>query len=313
MDSTSTSVAGYEDCLFQHYLSGTHGTSLVRDLWEIRAWFPVQTMFDSYAQVMDAYGTSWDEAYPAYLEWCWFTGNRAIPGVGFPDAATLWTMEVVDATNTYPYTAWDEVEALAGDPRRFRPGSATGYPRVHFDGEDTAAHLTLSVILVEPDLGYAVWQPPLDDDNDATFTVPVPFAEVKHVGVIVTNSDLWGTTAAYSLLVEDIPATPIGPGSGDPVAFPLSRLSLLPPDPNPARGATRLRWTQPRSAPVTLRILDVSGRVVRTLLRDTPSDTRGTATWDGLGANGRPAAAGVYWAHLSGAGGTTARRIVRVR
>lgn len=312
MDSTSAQVAGYEDCLFQRYLSDTHGTSLVSDLWEIRAWYPWEPMVDSYAQVMAQYQTSWDEAYPAYLEWCWFTGARAIPGVGFTDAEKFWTMEVVDASNSYPYSAWDTVDGLAGHPRRFRPGNAAGYPVITFDGDDAAAHLTLSVIWVEPDLDHAVWQPPLDAANDAVFIVPVKFPDLKHVGVIVTNQDLYGAPAPYSLTVEDQP-TMSGGGGGGPLVAPATRFALLPPDPNPARGAVRLRWMLPREAPVTLRILDVSGRVVRTLLRDTPSAVGGDAAWDGRDAGGRPVPAGVYWAQLSGAGETAARRIVRVR
>jgi FlgD Ig-like domain len=315
MDSTSTSVRGYEDCLWQHSLSGTYGTALVRELWDLRAWYPSDPMFESYAQVLAQYGTSWHEAYPKYLEWCWFTGTRAIPGVGFADAASLWTMEVVDASNTYPYSAAGDVEALAGHPRRFRPGNATGYPIIHFDGENGAPHLTLSVIVVEPDPAYTVCEPPLDEDNDCEFTVPLRFPDLKHIGVIVTNTDSWGGPASYSLLVEDHPATAIGPGggAGGPPVAPVSRLELLPPDPNPSRGASRLRWTQPRSGPVTLRIVDLSGRVVRTLLDDTPSATKGAVTWDGRDANGRPVPAGVYWAHLAAPQGTAARRIVRLR
>ncbi|MBZ0269115.1 hypothetical protein K8I85_13230, partial [bacterium] len=64
---------------------------------------------------------------------------------------------------------------------------------------------------------------------------------------------------------------------------------------------------------VTLRIVDVRGRVVRTLLEGAPSAIKGAASWDGLTDDGRPAPGGVYWAQLRTTHGTVSRRIVRIR
>jgi glucose/arabinose dehydrogenase len=66
--------------------------------------------------------------------------------------------------------------------------------------------------------------------------------------------------------------------------------------PNPVRtgAAVELRWASPRTGPVSLRVYDVSGRLVREL--SAPGHARtGTLEWRGDDANGRATPAGVYF------------------
>jgi flagellar hook assembly protein FlgD len=65
--------------------------------------------------------------------------------------------------------------------------------------------------------------------------------------------------------------------------------------PNPFNPTTRITFTLATPGHTTLRIYDVKGRLVRTLI-DGPLDaTVHTATWDGLDRSGRRAATGVYF------------------
>ncbi|MEZ5065383.1 MAG: hypothetical protein R3B81_11670 [bacterium] len=87
----------------------------------------------------------------------------------------------------------------------------------------------------------------------------------------------------------------IGEATGVPSFDGVDHASirLSAPRPNPVLGATTLRWSTDRAA--TLRILDVSGRVVRSW---TEPPGEGARRWDGRGASGVPVPGGVYLVEL---------------
>ncbi len=90
--------------------------------------------------------------------------------------------------------------------------------------------------------------------------------------------------------------------------------ALRPARPNPAAGLTRLSFELPRALPVSLRILDVSGRSVRTLAADEPMATGPhERAWDGRDDAGLRVPAGVYLVRLQAGERTIARRIARIR
>ena len=91
------------------------------------------------------------------------------------------------------------------------------------------------------------------------------------------------------------------------------RLDLAPPAPNPSAGSTSIRFTLQTAGDVSLEIVDVSGRRVRTIARGVwPAGTHALA-WDGHDEAGRRVASGVYFATLDVAGERTGRRFVRLR
>jgi hypothetical protein len=101
------------------------------------------------------------------------------------------------------------------------------------------------------------------------------------------------------------------------VASDLGRTSgarLEPPAPDPFRDATALRWSQPASAAVTLRVVDVAGRRVRTLLEGAEfSPGEHGFNWDGRTDAGAEAPPGFYEAELLVAGRRDVRPVVRLR
>lgn len=83
---------------------------------------------------------------------------------------------------------------------------------------------------------------------------------------------------------------------------------------NPARGSTVFALTLPAEAAATIRILDVTGRVVRTLSQSvTMSAGEHAIIWDGRDEAGAVAASGVYFARVDAAGVTASARCVRLR
>jgi hypothetical protein len=87
---------------------------------------------------------------------------------------------------------------------------------------------------------------------------------------------------------------------------------LLAGSPNPFALATRLRFSLAQAGPVDLRVFDVRGREVRSLVRETRGAGSHTVTWDGRDARGGGAPAGIYFVRLETAGQALARRIVKL-
>ena len=81
-----------------------------------------------------------------------------------------------------------------------------------------------------------------------------------------------------------------------------ARVMLQPNAPNPFNPRTTLRFQLPRSTHAELRIFDVAGRTIRTLVDERlPAGTH-TLIWDGTDVRGARVPTGIYFAELRGAG-----------
>jgi flagellar hook assembly protein FlgD len=74
--------------------------------------------------------------------------------------------------------------------------------------------------------------------------------------------------------------------------------------------SSALRFSIPAAGHVSLKVYDVSGRLVRTLVNQDAAAGSFTQRWDGYGDDGARAGAGVYFVRLSAAGQTTDRKVV---
>lgn len=61
-----------------------------------------------------------------------------------------------------------------------------------------------------------------------------------------------------------------------------------------------------------MRLFDVMGRELRTLVNGIVPAGRHEATWDGLDANGRKVPAGAYFYQLNAAGKSASRRVIQL-
>lgn len=96
----------------------------------------------------------------------------------------------------------------------------------------------------------------------------------------------------------------LGPAVGvDP--SPVLAFALSPVTPNPARTAPDLRYALPRPSQVELAILDVRGRLVRTVLRGIQPAGHHAAAWSASGL-----APGLYFARFTAADFQTVERFV---
>jgi flagellar hook capping protein FlgD len=88
---------------------------------------------------------------------------------------------------------------------------------------------------------------------------------------------------------------------------------LLRNYPNPFNPSTKVEFTLGSDAAATLRVYDVRGRLVRTLLDSYVAAGRHTVSWDGRDDRGNASASGVYFMRLQAAGQYLTRTVNLVK
>jgi hypothetical protein len=161
----------------------------------------------------------------------------------------------------------------------------------------------------EPDLAaYRVYRGPSEDFTPSAATL---VAETQ----ATSFEDPAGALHVYRLTAvdthgnESAPATWVPEGldpSADPAALSLALGASLP---NPARQMTTFRFTLPRRSPIHLTVLDLGGRAVRVLSRETFDAGEQSVSWDLRDAGGHRVAPGLYFARLSAAGEVRTRPV----
>lgn len=94
---------------------------------------------------------------------------------------------------------------------------------------------------------------------------------------------------------------------------PRPWLELAQNHPNPFNPMTRIRFNIGQAGRTRLEILDVSGRLVRSLLDGMLEAGVYEEAWDGRGDDGLTAASGVYFYRLTGPGGVLTRKMILAR
>ena len=132
-------------------------------------------------------------------------------------------------------------------------------------------------------------------------------ADTRDPDEIVASTEGPGTFAVLTNVSGPV-AVPPGP-----VALPTA-LRLLAPQPNPSRLTTELRVVLPAARAVDARLLDVTGRTVRSLAlsQAMPAGER-TFVWDGRDDQGRMMPEGIYVFRVRAGREVVATKLVRLR
>ncbi len=116
---------------------------------------------------------------------------------------------------------------------------------------------------------------------------------------------IWAASEVFSVL---------GLGDVDSQTPPASDLALAPNYPNPFNPRTTVAYTLPSATSVTIEILDVRGRHVKTLVPGTiEAAGRHEIPWDGTDDHGLQVPSGVYFCRLATPGFSQTRRMVLVK
>jgi flagellar hook assembly protein FlgD len=81
--------------------------------------------------------------------------------------------------------------------------------------------------------------------------------------------------------------------------------------PNPFSASTRIRFEIPSLQPVSVRLFDLNGRLVRRLEESAHLEGVQEWTWDGRDDAGRPVTSGVYFYQVVGETFRATRKLVR--
>jgi hypothetical protein len=153
-----------------------------------------------------------------------------------------------------------------------------------------------------------------DDQRWGTTNIPISkFRAREFMGAAVPV--LVVALAPSSGLVEDDPEFEVlrEEGEAEPgVAQAADRLSLRMAA-IPGGGASHFELYLPEAGMVRFEILDITGRVVRTLLREERPKGQVSITWDGRDDRGVSASTGVYFCRLAASGKTLTRSLIRIR
>jgi predicted outer membrane repeat protein len=83
--------------------------------------------------------------------------------------------------------------------------------------------------------------------------------------------------------------------------------------PNPFNPRTTITYSNAKTGTVSLRIFDVRGRLIQTLVEDTKTAGEHTVTWDARSVTYTPVASGVYFVRLEAGGQVKTRKIVLIK
>jgi hypothetical protein len=135
--------------------------------------------------------------------------------------------------------------------------------------------------------------------NTATTTARIKVAAADHVFFDINNFNftIQGTTA-----VDE----PLAAGAPD-------RLTLAENRPNPFNPSTTIAFALPLSGPASLRVYDMNGRLVKTLVDAALPAGGHTAAWDGSDVGGGSAASGVYLYELRAGSERLTRRMLLLK
>jgi hypothetical protein len=122
----------------------------------------------------------------------------------------------------------------------------------------------------------------------------------------VSALDVHGNESGYALL------SPVDVTGGEPPKAPEASY-LSQNYPNPFNPATRIAFGLSAPGQMSLRIYDVSGRLVRTLMNDERPAGRHEELWDGRDSSGRTVASGIYFCRLKSGNFESTRRMILLK
>ena len=177
-------------------------------------------------------------------------------------------------------------------------------------GCDTSARMRVTAYLAGVPVGTNTMVAPVPGTYpSATLAITVPGgfnSVVVHWDAAGTNCQDYGPI----FLADNVTVTRATALVGTPAGPGAAQAWLAAPAPSPFHGVTMVRYFLPLAGDARLDVFDTSGRLVRTLVRESVSPGDHGVTWDGSDEAGRRVGTGVYYLRLAGAGSVHTQRVV---
>ena len=219
-----------------------------------------------------------------------------VPGVGWDAIDTQVTLNTSSQIQPYvdadprdnAYVVWTDSRNGASNPDIFfdtrQHGTWVGNLSIVGAGTDTTNSVQRFPGVVHDEFGvaYAAWT---DERLPAS---------------IGKNRDVWYKVGHDVVTAVESPEKPLLAG-------------LLRNYPNPFNPVTKIQFVLERDAQISLRVFDVQGRAVRTLVNGYVAAGSRVVGWDGTDDSGRSLASGTYFVRLQGGGKYLSRTINLVK
>lgn len=214
--------------------------------------------------------------------------GEVVDGMAFSDC-----FEIVTCDTTM-IRVWDELDPTL----RSLYGMDEGLDMILFVAYDVGYEPNLHNTIVESNLPAGVIPP-----TGAVTGLDWYLRGIGTIDLVEVDAETGGIVEHYEL----VEVSPVGDS-------PSADLRLHQSHPNPFNPATTISFELPQAGPVTLRIYDARGLMVRNLLADEvfPSG-HNQAVWRGRDDAGQPVAAGVYYSQLVTESGRDTRPMMLVK
>ncbi|MBU8870049.1 MAG: T9SS type A sorting domain-containing protein [Gemmatimonadales bacterium] len=205
LDSGITCSGSYEDAVFQIWLEQTWGVEAIRDFWSRRRLQPSESVITTWDQVLADRGVSFAEGWALFTAWNYGTDQRAVPGVGYDEAADYPNGLATPCEVGPPVTHSGRVDHLAA--KTFRLDGFTEISEceegdrleIVLHGSNATSPLTLAIHITKRDGTGLQETALLDDYGHLRHLVRVPWAEIETAGVIVGNAARAGSASDFDL------------------------------------------------------------------------------------------------------------------
>ncbi len=136
------------------------------------------------------------------------------------------------------------------------------------------------------------------------------YAESNWHGMKNPSSSMFSSTVDYLPVLESAPSARINPGADDDESH---KYSLSQNRPNPFNPTTTIEYSIWVPGRVTLRVYNMAGKLVRTLVNAVQEPGHHDVIWDGSDDQGRQVAGGVYFARMVSGGETKMRKLILLK
>jgi flagellar hook assembly protein FlgD len=167
---------------------------------------------------------------------------------------------------------------------------------------------------VEASYFTSSWVERANSGTSSWIRVDAPVVSSAEGFSVIDATAQFGTAYVYRVAATTV--------SGETVAFEpvsitaastITEFALGQVWPNPTKNSSTISFSVPRAAHVGVKVIDVRGRLVTTLVDDNYAPGRYQASWDGRTRDGATAPNGVYFVHLVTMDKRLVQRVTLVR
>ncbi len=310
----------YAACVWAFYLSEKFGADVIKNIWILCTDVQGDNVLSATDDVLLTRGSSFDQGFREFSIWNYFTSYRA-DIANYYSEGNLYPAVKVDPTqshSSYPVnisSAPYPPEVLGTNYVRFVTQATTGGLNLTFNGADSANWKT-SVI------GYSS----ADPDTFAEFTLDSlksgnfkfhnwnNYDDIIMIPAVITKTNgafNYSYSATYDSTLTEVEEIP----DLLPHSFTLSQNY-----PNPFNPSTTIPFQVYGSqfivhSPIhtTLKIYNILGDLVRTLMYEKKMPGNYQVVWDGRDDKGEKVSSGIYFYRLEAGGYSETKRMILVK